>query len=396
MPRPLEGIRVLDFTIAQQGSYATLLLADMGAEVIKVEPPGQGELGRILGVDRRTRFSCFFLAMNRGKKSLTANLKTPAGRDIVYKLVPQCDVCVHNFQPGVTTKLGVDYQTIRRLNPRIIYAAASAFGSEGPKRAKAGNDILAQAMSGLMSVTGEDGGYPLPAGVTIADHIGAVTFALGIVTALLARERTGVGQQVDVSLLGSMVAAQSWELTYYLMTREPLGRAGRGHTQLPLIWRVFRTADGHIALGGIDEGRWAGFCTAVGREELRSDPRFDSTRGRVKNRAELFAVFDELFPTRTTDEWMTALETQDTLCAPVNSYEQVVEEPQLRANDYLVSMDHPQMGKVEVIGPPIRLSQTPVEITGPEPTLGQHTEEILRSLGYEQPEVARLRQQGVV
>jgi crotonobetainyl-CoA:carnitine CoA-transferase CaiB-like acyl-CoA transferase len=396
MPRPLEGIRILDFTIAQQGSFATLLLADMGAEVIKVEPPGRGEIGRTLGIDRRTRFSCFFLAMNRGKKSLTVNLKTPAGRDIVYKLVPQCDVCVHNFQPGVTTKLGLDYETIRRMNPRIIYGAASAFGSEGPKRAMAGNDIVAQAMSGLMSVTGEDGGYPLPAGVTIADHIGAVTFALGIITALLTRERTGVGQQLDVSLLGSMVAAQSWELTYYLMTREPPGRAGRGHPQLPLLWRVFRTADGYIALGGIDRGRWAGFCTAIGREDLRDDPRFDSTRGRVENRAQLFAIFDELFPTRTTGEWMDALEPADALCGPVYSYEQVAEEPQFRANRYLLSMEHPQMGSVEVVGPPIHLSETPVEVAGPEPTLGQHTEEILRGLGYDSAEVARLREEGVI
>lgn len=396
MPGPLEGIRILDFTIAQQGSYATLLLADMGAEVIKVEAPGQGEIGRFLGVDRRTRFSCFFLAMNRGKKSLTANLKTPAGREIVYNLVPQCDVCVHNFQPGVTAKLGLDYEKIRSLNPRIIYAAASAFGSEGPKRMQAGNDIVAQAMSGLMSVTGEPDGYPLPAGVTIADHIGAITFTLGIVSALLARERTGVGQQVNVSLLGSMVAAQSWELTYYLMTREPLGRAGRGHIQLPLLWRVFRTADGYLALGGIDEGRWASFCTAIGREDLCTDPRFDSTRGRVKNRTDLFAIFDELFPTRTTTEWMTALEAADALCGPVYTYEQVAEEPQLRANSYLVSMEHPQLGMVEVIGPPISLSETPVEVRGPEPTLGQHTEEILRDLGYDSAEVARLRDEGVV
>ncbi len=180
------------------------------------------------------------------------------------------------------------------------------------------------------------------------------------------------------------------------MTREPLPRAGRGHPQLPLIWRVFRTADGHIALGGIDEGRWPGFCRAVGREDLRTDPRFDSTRGRVKNRAELFAVFDELFPTRTTTEWLAALETEDTLCAPVNSYDQVVQEPQVHANHYLQSMEHPRMGTVEVIGPPIRLSDTPVEVTDPEPALGQHTEEILAGLGYDAAAIARLREDGVV
>ncbi|MDP2948822.1 MAG: CoA transferase [Chloroflexota bacterium] len=394
--RPLEGIKILDFTIAQQGAYATLLLADMGAEVIKVEPPGQGELGRILGKDRRTGISAFFLAMNRGKKSLTANLKTPKGQEIVYKLASGCDVCVHNFQPGVTEKLGLDYETIRSHNPRIIYAYASAFGKAGPKRTMAGNDIVAQAMSGLMSVTGHDDGYPLPAGVTIADHIGAVTFALGIITSLLVRERSGLGQQVDVSLLGSMVAAQSWELTYYLMTGELPPRAGRGHQQLPLIWQVFRTADGHLVLGGVDEGRWSGFCAAIGREELAHDPRFETTRGRVKNRAELFAILDEVFPTRSTAEWLEALEPADALCGPVYNYEQVVNEPQVIANDYIVPLEHPQLGSIRVVGTPIAFSETPAAIAGAEPSLGQHTQEILLGLGYGAQEIVRMGEEGIV
>ena len=226
MAGPLEGIRVLDFTIAQQGAYATLLLSDMGAEVLKVEPPGRGEVGRMLGMDRKRGFSCYFFALNRGKKGLVLDLKSSKGRDVALRLARDCDVVAHNFRPGVMEKLGLGYDAIRSVNPRVIYAGASAFGTKGPLGWKPGNDILAQAMGGIMSVTGSDE-TPLPVGIAVADHIGAVTLALGIVSALLARERTGVGQQVECSLLGSLIAAQSWELTHHMITQELPAKAGR-------------------------------------------------------------------------------------------------------------------------------------------------------------------------
>jgi len=225
MGGPLEGIRVLDFTIAQQGAYATLLMADMGAEVIKVEEPGRGEIGRVLGMDRKRGVSAYFLALNRGKKSLTLDLKSEKGREIALRLARDCDVVANNFRPGVMEKLGLGYEAFQQANPRIVYASATAFGTKGRLGRKPGNDILAQAMSGLMSTTGEDE-TPMPTGVAIADHVGAVTLALGIVSALFARERTGRGQQVEASLLGSMLASQSWELTHHLMTGEKLPKGG--------------------------------------------------------------------------------------------------------------------------------------------------------------------------
>ena len=396
MARPLEGIRVLDFTIAQQGAYATLLLADMGAEVIKIEQPGRGEIGRVLGMDRKRRFSCYFLAINRGKKSLTVDLKSPKGREVVLRLARHCDVAAHNFRPGVMEKLGLAYDDLKQANPRIISAKASAFGTRGPLGHKPGNDILAQAMSGLMSVTGEEGAYPLPAGAAIADHIGAMTLALGIVTALLARERNGVGQEVEASLLGSMLAAQSWELTYYLITGEKPARAGRGHSHLPLLWHVYPTSDGFMAIGGLYPERWPQFCQAIGQPELASDERFDTTGKRIRGRDEVNRLLDEVFSQRPTSEWLARLEAADVFCAPVYDYEQLASEPQVHENEYLVGMEHPQLGPVTVVNSPLRFSETPAAIAAPEPPLGQHNDDVLSFLDYGPEEIQRLRAEGVV
>ncbi len=395
MAGPLEGIRVLDFTIAQQGPYATLLLADMGAEVIKVEAPGRGEVGRILGMDRKSGFSCYFFAINRGKKGLALDLKSPQGREVALRLARDCDVAVHNFRPGVMEKLGLGYEAFRAANPRIVYAGASAFGTKGPLGRKPGNDILAQAMSGLMSVTGEDD-TPMPVGVAIADHIGAVTLALGIVSALLARERTGAGQQVECSLLGSLIAAQSWELTHYLISGEKPAKAGRGHAHLPLLWYTYRTADGWLALGGVDPARWPGFCRAIDRPELETDERFDTIGKRIRGREGLNRLLEEQFSARRTDEWLPPLEAADIFCAPVYDYEQLARDPQVEANGYLTTMAHPRLGETRVVPGPIAFSETPAAVGGPEPGLGEHTEEVLRAFGYAEAEVAALREAGVI
>ncbi len=395
MGGPLEGIRVLDFTIAQQGAYATLLMADMGADVIKVEPPRGGEIGRFLAMDRRTGYSVYFLAINRGKRSLTIDLKSEKGREVALRLARDCDVVAHNFRPGVMEKLGLDYEAFKHVNPRIIYAAASAFGTKGRLGQKPGNDILAQAMSGLMSTTGEDD-VPLPTGAAIADHMSALTMALGIVTALLVRERTGAGQKVETSLLGSTLASQSWELTHYLLTREKQPKAGRGNALLPLIWYTYRTADGYLAVGGVPPDRWHAFCEGIDWPELERDKRFAGVGGRIRGKEEFNRLLDDHFSTRTTEEWLQRLEAADIFCAPVYDYPQLVEEPQVYDNDYLVPVQHPRLGEITMVNCPIQFSETPVEIPAAEPPLGEHTDEVLQGFGYDADEIERLREEGVV
>jgi len=396
MGGPLEGIRVLDFTIAQQGAYATLLMADMGAEVIKVEEPGRGEIGRVLGMDRKRGVSAYFLAINRGKKSLTLDLKSERGREIALRLARDCDVVAHNFRPGVMEKLGLGYEAFKQVNPRIIYAGASAFGTKGRLGWKPGNDILAQAMSGLMSTTGEEGDGPVPTGVAVADHIGAVTMALGILAALLARERTGVGQRVEVSLLGSLLAAQSWELTHHLLTGEKPAKAGRGHFHLPLLWYTYRTADGYMAVGGVYPERWPAFCRAIDRPDLETDTRFAGVGGRIRGREGLNRLLDEHFSTRPTAEWLERLEAADLFCAPVYDYAQVAAEPQVYDNGYLVPVQHPRLGEITAVNCPIAFSETPASPAPASPDLGEHTSDVLHGFGYGGEEIERLREEGVV
>lgn len=393
MAGPLEGIRVLDLTIAQQGPYATLLLADMGAEVLKVEPPGRGEVGRMLGIDRSNGFSAYFLAINRGKKGLTVDMKSPRGRDLILRLARGCDVVAHNFRGGVMERLGLGYEAFRAENPAIIYAQASAFGTKGPMGEKPGNDILAQALSGLMSVTG-DTEAPVPAGCAMADHVSALTFALGIVSALVARQRTGRGQVVETSLLGSMLAAQSWELTHYMMTGELPPKAGRGHTHLMWQWYTYRTADGWMAIGGVDPSRWSRFCEAIGRPALETDERFDNAGKRIRDRDLLNGLLDEHFSTRKTPDWIAPLEAADIFCAPVLDYSQVASHEQVTANGYTATISHPKIGAARVIPTPIAFSETPVDAGRPEPRLGEHNDEVLRDFEFSKEEIAELKRIG--
>ena len=390
---PLDGITVLDFTIFQQGPQATLALCDMGADVIKVEPPKFGDLGRY--VARHEHTSAYHLAHNRGKRSITVDLKSEAGREIIRRLIPNADVLAHNFRPGIMEKLGFGYDAARALNERIIYAHASGWGPKGAKAEHPAFDIAAQARAGIMSMTGEIDGSPLPAGAAIADYSGAMNFALSIVAALYAREKTGVAQKVETSLFGATIAMQAWELQYYLLSGRQQ-RGGRGHAYLPTIWRVFETKDGWAVIGGVGDDRWHDFCEAVGMPELEHDERFADGFHRAANLQALYALLDDKFLARTTGEWIPVLEAHDMICAPVANYDDVSRDPQALANEYVLAVEHPTLGETKVVGHSWSFSETPAQVAAWAPEVGQHSEEILLELGYTWEQITALRDAGAI
>ena len=392
---PLEGVRVLDFTVFQQGPQASLVFADMGAHVIKVEAPQFGDLGRVVGSVGEERFSPYFLAHNRGKRSMCLNLKNAEAVSICLDLAAKTDVAIHNFRPGVMERLGLGYEEMRARNETIIYGHASGWGPEGPRAKHPAFDLAAQAQGGIVGVTGEPGGFPLPAGAAIADYVGALNLATAVISALYARERTGKGQRIDTSLLGGQIAMQAWEIQHYITHRE-LGRAGRGHAYLPTIWRVFKTSDSYVVVGGLPENRWPKFCEALELPEIEHDPRFEGYGVRMGNIAELYEILDEAFLNKTSDEWMELLKEADCICAPVATYEDLIDDPQVRANDYIVEIDHPTQGRLPVVGAPWRFSETPAKVAPSAPELGQHTEEVLQELGYSWERIEELRSQGAL
>lgn len=397
MGGPLDGVRVLDLSQWQQGPYATVLLSDMGADVIKVERPGYGDAGRhALGGYDADRPAPDFFAHNRGKRGMTIQLSHPRGRELVLELAEHVDVLVSNFRLGVMEKWGLAYDDLQQRNPRLIYAYASGVGRHGPEVDRPMFDIVAQAMGGIMSVNGEDGSPPAPVGTFMGDQVGATMLAIGILGALVARGRTGRGQAVDVSLLGSQVALQSFEITHYLFTGELPRRAGRGHPHAGILWNTFPSADGYFAMAGVREDRWPAFCALIGREDLATDARFDTPGHRDEHRGALLDRLDEVFRTQPTRHWTQVLKAIDIACGPVQDYAGVAEDPQVLANDYITQMEHPRMGPVRLVNTPITFSDTPLALQGAEPVLGQHTEEVLLELGYDWPAITELRDDGVI
>jgi len=404
MPMPLEGIRVVDWTIWQQGPVCSAMLADLGAEVIKVEERESGDPGRgivrMSGIDVGSRPNFYFEANNRNKKSLTVDLRQPEARELVHKLVAKSDVFVQNFRKGVAARLGLDYATLRRHNPMLVYASATGYGPEGPDSGDPSFDYLGLARSGIMCAAGEPDMPPLAIAGGIADQMGAVMLAYGVLAALIARDRHGVGQQVDASHLGSMATLQGLSLSMRLMMGNAMPRTFRARAGNPL-WNHYECADGKwIALAMIQPDRyWTHFAEAIGRPELVTDARFATLLSRAQNAEACVAIIDAAFRAKPRAEWLRILRESkgDFIFTLVNALQDLPDDPQMRVNGYIVDVDHPQHGPTPMVGIPVRLSATPGSVRTPAPEHGQHTEEILLDvLGLSWDEIAGLREKGAI
>ncbi len=393
MSGALDGVSILDFTRYQQGPFATVLLSDLGADVIKVEEPAHGDLGRSLGL-QPDGFCAYFQALNRNKRSLTIDTRTPEGREIIYKLVPDMDVVADNFRLGTMKRFGLDHETLAAINPRIITASASGFGPLGPHAHEPSFDSIGQAMGGVMVAQGGGPGS-VPATIIggMADQVGAMIFALGICAAIAARELHGTGQHVDTSLLGSQLALQGLGLTGFL--RQGVQRPS-GPRWNPLFTH-YPCRDGlYLSLGLLDPKWWPAFCAVIRREDLATDERFAEPHGRTGNRDELIAELELTFGTKPRDEWIALLKGANLPCGPVNDYAAVAKEPQVIANEYLTTLEDPALGEIGIVGTPIQMSETPSGPRSTAPELGQHTEEILLALGYGWDDIERFKDAAVI
>ncbi|MEM9041045.1 MAG: CoA transferase [Actinomycetota bacterium] len=395
-PGALDGIRVIDVGLLVQAPQAGLTLSDMGADVIKVELPMMGDQARWIPVSADDRRSPYFEGCNRGKRSITLDLRVDAARDAFVELVKTADVLLSNFKPGTLDEWGLGYGVLAEINPRLIFATGSVFGPDGPSATREGADIAGQAAGGLISTTGVDGGDPTPVGVTIADHIASQNMTAGVLAALLARERTGVGQRIDVSLFGSQLYAQSSEYSYYFLTGELPGRANYGHPLLHAAYGIVPTADGWLAIVGVPPQQREAFWNAVERPDLLADPRFEPLLYTPEIKRELFAILVDEFPKRTTDDWCERLDAAGCRFAPVNDYAQAAADPHAAINGYVIEGDNSAGVHTRAIGSPIQMSATPTRPSVEAPELGQHTEEILLDIGLDWDRIAALRESGAI
>ena len=395
MTLALTGMRVLDLTQVMAGPFCCQLLGDLGADVVKVEPPGVGDQSRrSMGFSMKGEDTAAYLAVNRNKRSVELNLKHDASRAAFHRLAETADVVVENFRPGVTKRLGVDYETLRERNAGLIYASISGFGQTGPYAMRPGFDLIAQGMSGVMSVTGEPGGDPVKCGIPIGDLSAGLFCAVGILSAYVARARTGEGQYIDTSLVEGALALSIWESAELWATGNVPQAFGSAH-RLTAPYQALRTKDGHVTVGGNNTRLWTRLCEAVGRPELVDDERFATNADRMANRAELAAELESALAARTTAEWVEALLEAGVPAGPINDYAQVFDDPHIRAREMVVEMEHPVEGTIKGLGIPVKLSGTPGSIRRAAPLLGEHTEEVLAEAGLSAEEIADLRETAV-
>ncbi len=388
---PLAGIRVLDFTRYLAGPFATMLLADYGADVVKVE----SRSGREFRPPGARRDSYFFLSSNRGKRSLTLDLKSAEGQELVRRLMPGFDVVVENYRPGVMEGFGLGPEAVRAEHPRLVYARISGFGADGPYRDRPGFDQIAQGMSGFMSLTGTDDSGPTRAGIAIGDLLAGMFAAHGVQLALLARERSGRGQVVDTSLLESMIGILSWGAGMYFESGDVPGPAGQHHP-LSSPYGRFRARDGYLNIAAGNEAMWRKLCSALDREAWVSDARFENGAVRIANRDALSAAIDEVLSAADVDHWVERLNAAGVPCGPVLDMAQVFSDPQVLAREMLVELPHPERGSIRTTGLPVKLSRNPGRIERRPPLHGEHTDEILAECGLSADEISGLRERDIV
>jgi formyl-CoA transferase len=393
--KPLEGLRVIDLTQAMAAPFCTMNLADMGADVIKVEPPGAGEPTRVPGPAQKNGHAGTFMAVNRNKRSLTVDLKRPEGLEIVRRLARVSDVFVQNYRPGVAERLGVGWKDLQAVNPRLVYCAVSGFGGTGPYAPRGGYDLIAQGMSGIMSVTGEEGDEPAKSGLPISDLAAGLFSAYGVLCALEYRDRTGEGQLVDTSLLEAAMALTVWESAEYWVTGEAPKALGSAH-RLAAPYQALRASDGYFTIGANTDKLYEGFCRAIARPDLVADPRFADRDGRLANRQSLIDEIEQTTSKDTRAHWLARIDAAGVPCGPINTYPESLADPHALARNMVVDLVHPGAGPIKALGVPVKLSDTPGAVDRPAPLVGEHTDAILGELGYDDVARKTLRDAGVI
>ena len=396
MRPPLAGVRIVDLTRMLSGPYCTVLLADLGAEVIKVEDPHGGDRTRTMGPKLPGGMSAYFLSINRNKRSLTLDLRVAEGRELLYGLVEKSDVLVNNFRPDALKKLGCEYETVKEHNPRIVFCSITAYGRTGPDRNLPAFDLTLQARGGAMSITGEPHRAPVRMGIPTGDLTGGMGAALAIASALFDRQRTGEGREIDISLLDCQASLLTYVSQYYFQSGEVPGPIGSGH-QTVVPYRAFETGDGHIVIAIFVEKFWTRLCHVLEADHLATDPKYRSNDLRRRHREELNATLQKILLTKTSDEWLHLLREEGIPSAPVATVDRVFEDPQIRARNMVTRIDHPVYGRVDTMDNPLRMSGLPEGGLQPAPLLGEDTERILEKLlGLEGEKIKELKARGVI
>lgn len=394
MTGPLEGVKVLDVSRVLAGPFCSMILGDLGADIIKVEPP-QGDLTRSWGPPFLVGESGYYLSVNRNKRSICLDLSKEEARQVLRDLASECDVFLENFRPGVAKRLQMDYQAIQRLRPDVVYCSISGYGQDGPYRDKPSFDIILQGLGGFMGITGEEGGPPVRIGVATADLGAGLHAAIAILAALLRRSRGGGGDYIDVSILDGQVFWLTYAAQHFFLTGKSPPRMGSRHPQI-MPYQTFPTRDGHIVVAAASQKFWEGLCGAVGREDLLRRREFSTNELRVVNREELEHILEGVFRTRDTKAWVQALEAGGIPCGPVNAVEQVVSDPQVLHRGMIQEMEHPRLGTLKLLAPPFKFDSGGLEARIPPPLKGEHSQEILAGLGYDEGAIKELEQGGAV